>query len=337
MGSNKTVLVLGAGGFIGSHMVKRLKSEKNQVIGVDLKLPEFSKSMADEFILGDLRDNNFVKEIFKKLTNEYKESFTDIYQFAADMGGAGYIFTGTNDADIMSSSVQINLNILGEIARYKTEENKDLKIFYSSSACIYPEHNQLDPENPDCSEESAYPADPDSEYGWEKLFSERLYFTFSKNFNISVRVARYHNIFGPEGTWEGGREKAPAAICRKVTELENNEEIEVWGDGLQTRSFLYIDECIEATRKLMESDFPGPINIGSEEMVTINELVDITSKVANKKLTKKHKLDAPLGVRGRNSNNNLVREKLNWDYSMTLEEGITKTYEWIYSQNSKSR
>lgn len=337
MKNNKSALVLGAGGFIGSHMVTRLKKEGYTVIGSDLKKPEYSSTTADEFMQGDLRDPNFVSTIFNKIENTYIESFTEIYQFAADMGGAGYIFTGTNDAEIMTSSVQININILQALAGLNKTYDKSIKIFYSSSACIYPEHNQLDPNNPDCSEDSAYPANPDSEYGWEKLFSERLYFTFNKNYGTPVRVARYHNIFGPEGTWDGGKEKAPAAMCRKVSELSNGEEIEIWGDGLQTRSFLYIDECIEATRKLMESNFIGPINIGSEEMVTINELVDITCKVANKKLDKRHKLDAPLGVRGRNSNNNLIREKLEWDYSMTLEMGIEKTYNWIFQQNPNSK
>ena len=337
MKNDKLALVLGAGGFIGSHMVTRLKNEGYTVIGSDLKQPEYSPTNADEFIQGDLRDPDFVSTIFNKIEETHIDSIKEIYQFAADMGGAGYIFTGTNDAEIMTSSVQININILQALVKLNQKFNKNIKIFYSSSACIYPEHNQLDPDNPDCSEESAYPADPDSEYGWEKLFSERLYFTFNKNYGTPVRVARYHNIFGPEGTWDGGKEKAPAAMCRKVSELLNDEEIEIWGDGLQTRSFLYIDECIEATRKLMDSEFLGPINIGSEEMVSINELVDITCRVANKKLAKKHKLDAPLGVRGRNSNNNLIREKLEWDYSMTLEMGIEKTYKWIYEQNSKSK
>ncbi|NDB29113.1 NAD-dependent epimerase/dehydratase family protein, partial [archaeon] len=246
----------------------------------------------------------------------------------------GFIFTGDNDANIMYNSASINLNILKTLVNIneKQKVNKT-KVFYSSSACIYPEENQLDPNNPNCEESSAYPANPDSEYGWEKLFSERIYFAFNKNFDIDIRVARYHNIFGPEGTWDGGREKAPAAICRKVAKAteENDFEIEVWGDGEQTRSFLYIDECIEATKKLMESDFKGPINIGSEEMVTINQLVETAAKVSEKNIKIKH-IDGPLGVRGRNSNNDLVREKLNWDYSMSLEEGITKTYEWIHSQ-----
>jgi len=341
---NKTALVLGAGGFIGSHMVKRLREEGYWVRGVDLKHPEFSSTIANEFILGDLRDVSFVKRVlefkgyngnfFKNVPERLIESFDEIYQFAADMGGAGFVFTGENDADIMHNSVSINLNVLEEQRKLneRTEVNKT-KIFYSGSACMYPEHNQLDPDNPDCREESAYPANPDSEYGWEKLFSERLYFAYHRNHDIPVRVARYHNIFGPEGTWEGGREKAPAAICRKVAELAPlGGSIEVWGDGLQTRSFLFIDECIEATRRLMDSDFIGPVNIGSEEMVTINELVGTAARVAGKIVQKRHKLDAPLGVRGRNSNNDLIREKLGWDYSQTLEEGIRKTYNWIAIQ-----
>ena len=339
----KTALVLGAGGFIGSHMVKRLRSEGYWVRGVDLKHPEYSASHANEFIVGDLRDVNFVKRcvrftgylgnFYKDIVDKFAEPFDEIYQFAADMGGAGFVFTGENDADIMHNSVSINLNVLEEQRKLNeiTEQNKT-KIFYSGSACMYPEHNQLDPDNPDCREESAYPAAPDSEYGWEKLFSERLYFAYNRNHGIPVRVARYHNIFGPEGTWDGGREKAPAAICRKVAKLpESGGSIEVWGDGLQTRSFLFVDECIEATRRLMESDFIGPVNIGSEEMVTINQLVDIAAEVAEKEVSKNH-IDGPLGVRGRNSNNDLIREKLDWDYQITLKEGIRYTYYWIREQ-----
>jgi GDP-D-mannose 3',5'-epimerase len=340
----KTALVLGAGGFIGSHMVKRLRSEGYWVRGVDLKHPEFSETEAHEFIQGDLRDPTFVERVlqykgpyrnfYNFVPSRYIDTFDEIYQFAADMGGAGFVFSGENDADIMHNSATINLNIL-EAQRQLNDfkgTNKT-KIFYSGSACMYPEYNQLDPDNPDCREESAYPANPDSEYGWEKLFSERLFFAYSRNYGIPVRVARYHNIFGPEGTWEGGREKAPAAICRKVAYLpEEGGTIEVWGDGLQTRSFLYIDECIEATRRMMESDFIGPVNIGSEEMVTINQLVDTAAKVAGKNVEKEHILDAPLGVRGRNSNNELIRDKLGWNYSQTLEEGIRKTYAWIKDQ-----
>ena len=339
----KTALVLGAGGFIGSHMVKRLRSEGYWVRGVDLNRSEFSKSEANEFIIGDLRHADTVRRCIRyagpngnyyaQIAEKFVEPFDEIYQFAADMGGAGFVFTGENDADIMRNSVSINLNVLEEQRKLnQAKEVNKTKIFYSGSACMYPEHNQLDPDNPDCREDSAYPANPDSEYGWEKLFSERLFLAYNRNHGIPVRIARYHNIFGPEGTWNGGREKAPAAICRKVAYLpETGGAIEVWGDGLQTRSFLFIDECIEATRRLMDSDFTGPVNIGSEEMVTINELVDTVSKVSGKTVHRIH-IDGPLGVRGRNSNNDLVREKLEWDYTMTLEEGISKTYNWIEEQ-----
>ena len=352
----KKCLVLGAGGFIGSHMVKRLKSEGAWVRGVDLKHPDFSASVADEFVIGDLRDVDFVRRVieykgeqgnfFELVPNYLIETFDEIYQFAADMGGAGYIFTGEHDAEIMHNSASINLNLLEEQRKLnesygtkwdsRPEENRNTtKIFYSSSACMYPEHNQLDPNNPDCRENSAYPANPDSEYGWEKLFSERLYLSYYRNYGIPVRIARYHNIYGPEGTWYGGREKAPAAICRKVAYAGIEDSIEVWGDGKQTRSFLFIDECIEATRRIMDSDYTEPLNIGSEEMVTIDQLVDIAAKVSNKTITKDH-IDVPhTGVRGRNSNNDLIREKLGWDYSMTLEEGIRKTYNWIMSQIAK--
>jgi nucleoside-diphosphate-sugar epimerase len=354
----KTALVLGAGGFIGSHMVKRLSEEGYWVRGVDLKYPEFSEHKANEFVQGDLRDRDFVRKVieYKGEQGNFYNSvpyrcirpFDEIYQFAADMGGAGFVFTGEHDADIMHNSVSINLNVLEEVRllneTFDGEDkewttcnrpslNQPTKIFYSGSACMYPEYNQVNPNNPDCREESAYPAAPDSEYGWEKLFSERLYLSYSRNHNIPVRIARYHNIFGPEGTWDGGREKAPAAICRKVAKLPDvGGHIEVWGDGEQTRSFLYIDDCIEATRRLMDSDFMGPVNIGSEEMVTINQLTDITSKVAGKPIKRNHKMDAPLGVRGRNSNNDLIREKLGWDFEVTLEEGIRYTYHWINAQ-----
>ena len=340
----KTALVLGAGGFIGSHMVKRLRSEGYWVRGVDLKYPQFSQTEVNEFITGDLRDVRFVAaclqykgdqgNFYQLVPDRHIKSFDEIYQFAADMGGAEFVFSGENDADIMHNSVTINLNVLEmQKERNRMSGVNKTKIFYSGSACMYPEHNQLDPNNPDCSEESAYPAAPDSEYGWEKLFSERLFFAYHRNYGINIRVARYHNIFGPEGTWEGGREKAPAAICRKVAYLpETGGAIEVWGDGLQTRSFLYIDECIEATRRMMESEFIGPVNIGSEEMVTINQLVETAAKVSGKVVQKVYKLDAPLGVRGRNSNNDLIRKELGWDYSQTLEEGIGKTYEWIVEQ-----
>ena len=346
----KTALVLGAGGFIGNAMVSRLKSEGYWVRGVDLKYPEFSTTEADEFVQGDLTDPTFVcrvleykgpyRNFYHHIPYRMIDCFDEIYQFAADMGGAGFVFTGENDADIMHNSVTINLNVLEETRKLNDRLERDRqenivkpRIFYSGSACMYPEHNQVDPDNPDCREESAYPAAPDSEYGWEKLFSERLYLAYNRNHGIPVRIARYHNIFGPYGTWDGGREKAPAAICRKVARLPKvGGTIEVWGDGLQTRSFLYIDECIEATRRLMDSDFMGPVNIGSEEMVSINELVETTARVSGKVVRKMHKLDAPLGVRGRNSNNDLIRSKLGWDYSQSLEEGIRKTYEWICQQ-----
>ena len=338
----KTALVLGAGGFIGSHMVKRLREEGYWVRGVDLKYPEFSSTKAHEFIRGDLRDISIVRRVirftgylgnfYEQIAEKFAMPFDEIYQFAADMGGAGFVFTGENDADIMHNSCSINLNVLDEQREFNKSVGNRTKIFYSGSACMYPEYNQLDPDNPDCREDSAYPAAPDSEYGWEKLFSERLYLAYNRNHGIPVRIARYHNIFGVEGTWDGGREKAPAAICRKVAKLPvTGGTIDVWGDGEQTRSFLYIDECIEATRRLMDSDFLGPVNIGSEQMVTINELVDTVAKVSGKVVEKNH-IDGPLGVRGRNSNNDLVREKLGWDYSMTLEEGISKTYAWIEAQ-----
>jgi GDP-D-mannose 3', 5'-epimerase len=339
----KTALVLGAGGFIGSHMVRRLRSEGYWVRGVDLKYPEFSLSEVNEFVQGDLRDVDFVRRVlefrgeqgnfYNSVPYQYIRPFDEIYQFAADMGGAGYIFTGDHDADVMNNSATINLNVLCSLKNLnELKEVNKTKIFFSSSACIYPERNQLDPDNPDCREESAYPAAPDSEYGWEKLFSERLYFAYHRNYGIPVRVARYHNIFGPEGTWKGGREKSPAAICRKVAELpKEGGTVEVWGDGKQTRSFLYIDECIEATRRFMDSDFIGPVNIGSEERVTINQLVETAAKVASK-VVEKNYINGPLGVRGRNSNNDLIRKELGWDYSMTLEEGIRKTYNWIKEQ-----
>ena len=318
----KNILVCGAGGFIGGHLVKRLKQEGCWVKGVDLKENEFGNMYADEFIIGDLRDPRLCKSLFDR-------KYDEIYQLAADMGGAGYIFTGEHDADVMHNSATINLNML-----YEACINKVPKMFYSSSACIYPEYNQMDPDNPKCSEDSAYPAAPDSEYGWEKLFSERLYFSFHRNYGINVKVARFHNIFGPMGTWQGGKEKAPAAICRKVAAVEECGEIEIWGDGKQTRSFLYIDECLEGIRRLMESDFSGPVNIGSEEMVTIDQLATITSEIAGKKITLKH-IEGPLGVRGRNSDNRLIKEKLGWAPSQPLKIGMEKTYQWINEQMSK--
>ena len=324
----KKALVLGAGGFIGSHMVINLKKEGYWVRGVDLKHTEFGKTEADEFIIGDLRNPLVVKEIMMAPNeNEIgKGSFDEVYQFAADMGGAEYVFTGDNDADIMHNSAMINLNVAEWSVKYKIKQ-----LFYSSSACIYPKYNQMDPNNPKLNEDSAYPAAPDSEYGWEKLFSERLYLTFYKNYGLNIRIARFHNIFGPEGTWEGGKEKAPAALCRKVAQAQDGDSFEVWGDGKQTRSFLYIDECLEATRRLMMSDFMGPVNIGSEEMISINGLAQMIIIISGKNLTIKN-IEGPLGVRGRNSDNKLYREKIGWEPSQPLKVGIEKTYNWIKEQ-----
>jgi GDP-D-mannose 3',5'-epimerase len=314
----KRILVSGAGGFIGGHLVKRLKREGYWVRSVDIKQHEFAESPADEFIVGDLRDQAVVREVV--------QGIDEVYQLAADMGGAGYIFTGEHDACVMHNSAMINLNILEFGTRADVK-----KFFYSSSACAYPEYNQLDPDNPNCSEESAYPAAPDSEYGWEKLFSERLYLAYMRNYGVQVRVARFHNIFGPEGTWCGGREKAPAALCRKVAEAPDGGSIELWGDGKQTRSFLYIDECLEGVRRLVESEFTGPVNIGSDEMVTINRLAEMAMKISGKRLSIRH-IDGPLGVRGRNSDNRLIREKLGWAPSAPLYAGLEKTYAWIHAQ-----
>jgi nucleoside-diphosphate-sugar epimerase len=336
----KTALVLGAGGFIGNHLVKRLKSEGYWVRGVDLKYPEYSTSEADDFLRYDLRDPRHVEAVVRLEGNNgfplpceyFKHPFSEqlifdeVYQLAADMGGAGYIFTGDNDANVMHNSATINLNVVNECAK-----NKVKKVFYSSSACMYPEHNQLDPNNPNCEESSAYPANPDSEYGWEKLFSERLYLAYARNYGLNVRIARFHNIFGPEGTWIGGKEKAPAAICRKVADSLMDEEIEVWGDGKQTRSFLYIDECLEGIRRLMDSEFTGPVNIGSDQMISINNLTKLVIKLADKRAGIKN-IPGPQGVRGRTSDNTLIKEKLGWAPSQPLEVGLEKTYKWIQSQ-----
>jgi len=312
-------LVLGAGGFIGSHLVKRLKAEGHWVRGVDLKNPRYAASPADEFQVADLR-------VYENVVAAFAGGFDEVYQLAADMGGAGFVFTGEHDADIMHNSAQINIHVL-DVAR----KNRIGRIFYSSSACMYPEYNQLDPDNPKCNEASAYPAAPDSEYGWEKLFSERLFFAYARNYGLQVRVARYHNIFGPEGSWHDGREKAPAALCRKVAMANVGEAIEMWGDGKQTRSFLYVDECVEATLRLMRSDFTGPVNIGSEEMVSINQFADMIMDIADKKLNVRH-IPGPTGVRGRNSDNHLIREKLGWAPSLPLGIGLRKTYAWIHEQ-----
>ena len=314
----KRVLVGGAGGFIGGHLVQRLKAEGSWVRGVDLKRHEYRESGADEFIVGDLTDPHVARASV--------DGITEVYQLAADMGGAGYIFTGEHDADVMHNSAMCNLNVLELGARAGVR-----KFFYSSSACIYPAYNQTDPGNPRCSEDSAYPADPDSEYGWEKLFSERLYLSYMRNYAVEVRIARFHNIFGPEGTWDGGREKAPAAVCRKVVQAPAGGEIEIWGDGKQTRSFLFVDECVDGVRRLMDSEFTGPVNIGSEEMVTINQLADMVMGIAGKKLSIRH-ISGPLGVRGRNSDNRLIAEKLGWKPSRPLMEGLEKTYTWIAEQ-----
>jgi nucleoside-diphosphate-sugar epimerase len=312
-------LVLGAGGFIGSHLVRRLKRDGAWVRGVDLKRPRYAPSEADEFIVGDLRDLATCRAALAG-------RFDEVYQLAADMGGAGFVFTGENDAAIMHNSAQINLNVL-ELAR----DARPGRIFYSSSACMYPEYNQMDPLNPKCSEDSAYPAAPDSEYGWEKLFSERLYFAYARNHGLTVRIARYHNIFGPQGSWNDGREKAPAALCRKVAMAPAAGEIEMWGDGTQTRSFLYIDECVEGTIRLTRSAFEGPVNIGSEEMVSINQFAAMIMDIAGKPLRVRH-VQGPTGVRGRNSDNHLIAARLGWSPSQPLRAGLERTYAWIEQQ-----
>jgi nucleoside-diphosphate-sugar epimerase len=326
----KKVVVLGGGGFIGGHLAKRLKSEGNWVRICDLKRHEYfsQDEICNEFIVGDLTDPNVVSLVID-------DTIDEVYQLAADMGGAGYIFTGENDANVMHNSALINLNVVQECVKKGVG-----KVFYSSSACMYPEHNQLDPNNPNCEESSAYPANPDSEYGWEKLFSERLFLAFNRNYGLNVRIARFHNIFGPQGTWKGGKEKSPAAMCRKAS--ESNSEIEVWGDGNQTRSFLYVDECVEAVLRLMDSDFTGPVNIGSEEMVTINQLAKMAIEISGKNITiknldgdeflSKYGFKCPVGVRGRNSDNKLYREKIGWESKLKLKEGMEKTYDWINQQ-----
>jgi GDP-D-mannose 3', 5'-epimerase len=314
-----TALVLGAGGFIGSHLVRRLKNEGFWVRGVDLKYPEFSETAADDFVVGDLRDQYLCRDIID-------HRFDEVYQLAADMGGAGYIFTGEHDADVMHNSAIINLNVVDACFRRNIKN-----VFYSSSACMYPSYNQEDPNNPNCAESSAYPADPDSEYGWEKLFSERLYLAYNRNHGMNCRIARFHNIFGPEGTWTGGREKAPAAICRKVASARNDEAIEIWGDGNQTRSFLYIDECLDGVTRLVRSSFTGPVNIGSEEMVTINQLAEMSIKISGKRL-RIINVAGPTGVRGRRSDNKLIKAKLGWAPSERLVVGLEKTYRWIEKQ-----
>ncbi|WP_345992321.1 NAD-dependent epimerase/dehydratase family protein [Chryseobacterium sp. Chry.R1] len=331
----KKIVILGGGGFIGGHLAKRLKSEGNHIRICDIKKHEYfdHSEICDEFIIGDLTDPSVVRLVIE-------ENVDEVYQLAADMGGALYIFTGEHDADVMHNSAMINLNVARECVLKKVK-----KVFYSSSACMYPEHNQLDPNNPNCQEDSAYPANPDSEYGWEKLFSERLYLAYNRNYNLNVRVARFHNIFGPQGTWTGGKEKSPAAMCRKVAEENENGQIEVWGDGKQTRSFLYIDECIEAVLRLMESDFLGPVNIGSEEMVSINELAQIAIDISQKNIKirnldgqeffDKYGFKCPLGVKGRNSHNKLYNEKIGWMVSQPLKVGMEKTYTWISEQVQK--
>lgn len=317
----KKAIVFGAGGFIGSHLVRRLKAEGYWVRGVDLKQPAFSATAADEFVVGDLRDRALVDKVIDRGIDE-------LYQLAADMGGAGYLFSGDNDAAVMHNSAQINLHTV-ELAL----ERGVGKVFFSSSACIYPKYNQLNPDDPKCAEDSAYPADPDSEYGWEKLFAERLYLAFHKNHGLNIRLARFHNVFGPEGPWQGGKEKAPAALCRKVA--EGKDQIEIWGDGLQTRSFLYIDDCLDGVRALMHSTFIGPVNIGSEEMISINDYAGMIADIAGKSL-KINNIPGPQGVRGRNSDNRLALEKIGWNPKMTLREGTERLYHWIVAEIAKT-
>ena len=319
----KRAVVCGAGGFIGHHLVRRLKREDYWVRGVDLKRAwsEFSATDGDgdDFVIGDLRDPALCAQAIDRGIDE-------VYQLAADMGGAGYLFTGEHDAEVLHNSALINLNVALVATKHAVH-----KLLFTSSACIYPDYNQLDPESPNCAENTAYPAQPDSEYGWEKLFGERLYMAYSRNYGTQVRIARLHNVFGPEGTWNGGREKAPAAICRKVAQAANGDDIEIWGDGNQTRSFLYVDECIEGLRRLMHSDFPGPVNIGSNEMVTINRMAEMVIGISGKRLGLRH-VPGPLGVAGRNSDNRLIAEKLGWGPTRPLIEGLRDTYRWISSQ-----
>ena len=315
----KTALVCGAGGFIGGHLVKRLKAEGFWVRGVDIKAHEYAETEADEFLIADLRDPVICRDATDR-------PFAEVYQLAADMGGAGYIFTGDHDAELMHNSATINLNMVQACRKRGIK-----RVFYSSSACMYPAYNQEDPDKPNCAEDSAYPAAPDSEYGWEKLFSERLYLAYNRNYGMECRIARYHNVFGPEGTWDGGREKAPAAICRKVAQACAGDAIEIWGDGLQTRSFLHVDECIDGTLRLMRSDFAGPVNIGSDQMVTINALVEMIARIAGKHIPTHH-IPGPTGVRGRNSDNRLIAQRLGWAPSQALEMGLAKTYPWIARQ-----
>jgi GDP-D-mannose 3',5'-epimerase len=342
----KKILILGGGGFIGGHLAKHFKSQGDWVRIVDIKKHEYfnHEEICDEFIVGDLTNPLLVSKIMfapnQESCNDKEKSFDEVYQLAADMGGAGYIFTGENDANLMHNSALINLNVAKEAVLKSVK-----KVLYSSSACIYPEHNQLDPNNPNCEESSAYPANPDSEYGWEKLFSERLYFAFMRNHGLNVRIARFHNIFGPYGTWKGGKEKAPAAMCRKATETPDGGVLEVWGDGQQTRSFLYIDECVEAVLRLMSNDFTGPVNIGSEEMVTINQLAQMAINLSGKNITikniygdeffGKYGYKCPTGVKGRNSDNKLYNEKIGWTVKEPLFNGLEKTYGWIYREVNK--
>lgn len=334
---SKKVIVLGGGGFIGGHLAKKLKDKGNQVLICDIKSHEYfpHSTICNEFILGDLTDPRVVEEVIT-------EDIDELYQLAADMGGAEYLFSGLNDANVMSSSALINLNVARESVRKRVK-----KVFFSSSACVYPKFNQEDPENPNCEESSAYPAFPDSEYGWEKLFSERLYLAFNRNHDLNIRIARFHNIYGPYGTWKGGKEKVPAAMLRKAILCEKGGEIEVWGDGCQTRSFLYIEDCVEAVLALMESDFLSPVNIGSEEMITINQLAEYAIQIAGKDVRignlfgedfqKKYGFPCPLGVMGRNSDNKLFREKVGKNIKSPLLEGLTKTFHWINEQVLQSK